>query len=48
MEVVIKEAQLQWPYLLQMGFLWDLMTVYCTCIFVPWVPTLCKVRLDNH
>ena len=44
MEVVVKEAQLQWPYLLQMGFLWDVMAVYCTCVFVPWVPTLHKAR----
>jgi hypothetical protein len=44
MEVVIREVQLQWPYLLQMGFLWDLLTVYCTCVFVPWARTFREVR----
>ena len=43
MEVVVKEAQLQWPYLLQMAFLWDLVGVYTRCVFVPWVDTLREV-----
>jgi hypothetical protein len=45
MEVVVREVQLQWPYLLQMGFLWDLLTIYCTCVFVPWARTFREVWL---
>lgn len=44
MEVVVKEVQLQWPYLLQTGFLWDVLTVYCTCVFVPWARTYAEVQ----
>lgn len=39
----MREVQLQWPYLLQMGFVWDLLTVYCTCVFVPWARTFREV-----
>lgn len=48
MEVVVREVQLQWPYLLQMGFLWDLLTIYCTCVFVPWARTFREVCLCVH
>lgn len=44
MELVGREAQLQWPYLLQMELVWDLVDIFCTCIFVPWVATQRQVR----
>lgn len=48
MELVMRDAQIQWPYLLQLGFVWDIVDIFCSCILVPWVPTARQVRSRVH
>lgn len=46
MEVSFRGAKLQWPYLMQMDFVWDVSEAYTHCVMVPWVspwPTVPEV-----
>ncbi|KAK9808775.1 hypothetical protein WJX72_003363 [[Myrmecia] bisecta] len=37
MELELKGAKLQWPYVLQLDLIWDIVQTYTHCICVPWV-----------